>query len=189
MKFGNIMSRIGRKPIEIPTGVEIKIEGNKVTVKGPKGELSREFRPEVKIEMKDNIISTSIATEEKLSKALWGLTRVLISNMIIGVTEGFEKKLEIQGVGYKAEIQGDKINLSMGYSHPVILDIPEGLNAVVEKNIVIISGINKENVGQFAANIRKVRKPEPYKGKGIRYVGEVVRRKVGKKVAGSGEGK
>jgi len=183
------MSRIGRKPIEIPAGVEVKIEGNKITVKGAKGELSREFRPEVKIEMKDNIISISITTEDKISRALWGLTRVLISNMIIGVSEGFEKKLEIQGVGYKAEIQENKINLSMGYSHPVILEIPEGLTAVVEKNIITISGINKEEVGQFAANIRKVRKPEPYKGKGIRYVGEFVRRKVGKKVAGSGEGK
>ncbi|MFH1509764.1 MAG: 50S ribosomal protein L6 [Candidatus Nealsonbacteria bacterium] len=179
------MSRIGKKPIEIPVGVEVKLEGSKVTVKGAKGELSREFRPEVTIEMKDNIISTSITSEEKLSKALWGLTRMLISNMIVGVSEGFEKKLEIQGVGYKAEIVGNKINLSMGYSHPVNLEIPEGLAAVVDKNIITISGINKENVGQFAANIRKVRKPEPYKGKGIRYVGEYVRRKVGKKVAGT----
>lgn len=183
------MSRIGKKPIEIPAGIEVKLEGNTVTVKGAKGELSREFRPEVKIEIKDNIITTSISSEEKLSKALWGLTRVLISNMIIGVSEGFEKKLEIQGVGYKAEIQGEKINLSMGYSHPVILDIPKGLTTIVEKNIITITGINKEDVGQFAANIRKVRKPEPYKGKGIRYVGEYVRRKVGKKVAGAGEGK
>lgn len=183
------MSRIGKKPIEIPAGIEVKLEGNTVTVKGAKGELSREFRPEVKIEIKDNIITTSISSEEKLSKALWGLTRVLIFNMIIGVSEGFEKKLEIQGVGYKAEIQGEKINLSMGYSHPVILDIPKGLTTIVEKNIITITGINKEDVGQFAANIRKVRKPEPYKGKGIRYVGEYVRRKVGKKVAGAGEGK
>jgi large subunit ribosomal protein L6 len=179
------MSRIGKKPIEIPTGVEVKIEGQKVTVKGVKGELIREFRPEVKIEMKDNVILTSISSDEKLSRALWGLTRMLLFNMVKGVSEGFQKQLEIQGVGYRAELAGNVLNLNMGFSHPVNLPIPEGLTALVEKNIITISGINKEDVGQFAANIRKVRKPEPYKGKGIRYVGEYVRRKVGKKVAGT----
>lgn len=180
------MSRIGKKPIEIPAGVEVKVEGQKVTVKGPKGELVREFRPEVKIELKDKEVLTSISLDTKLAKSLWGLTRMLISNMVKGVSEGFEKKLEIQGVGYRAEVAGKDLNLNMGYSHPVKLEIPEGLTAIVEKNIITISGINKEAVGQFAANVRKVRKPEPYKGKGIRYVGEYVRRKVGKKVAAAG---
>ncbi|MFH1582583.1 MAG: 50S ribosomal protein L6 [bacterium] len=183
------MSRIGKNPIEIPAGVEVKIEGQKVVVKGPKGELSREFRPEVKIEMKDNIILTSISSEEKLAKSLWGLTRMLLFNMVSGVSEGFQKQLEIQGVGYKADISGNDLNLNIGFSHPVKLEIPEGLTTTVEKNIITISGIDKEAVGQFAANVRKVRKPEPYKGKGIRYVGEYVRRKVGKKVAGVGEAK
>jgi large subunit ribosomal protein L6 len=180
------MSRIGKKTIEIPQGVEVKLEGQSMTVKGPKGELARTFRPEVKIEIKDNVITTSISTEEKLDKSLWGLTRQLIFNMISGVSQGFEKKLEIQGVGYRAEVAGNKLNMAMGYSHPVNMDIPEGLQVSVEKNIMTVSGISKELVGQFAANIRKVRKPEPYKGKGIRYVGEVVRRKVGKKVAAAG---
>jgi len=180
------MSRIGRKTIEIPQGVEVKMEGQKVTVKGPKGELTRTFRPEVKIEVKENILTTSISTEEKLDRSLWGLTRMLIFNMVEGVSKGFIKKLEIQGVGFRMEVAGTKLNMAMGFSHPVIMDIPAGIQVLVEKNIVTISGIDKELVGQFSANVRKVREPEPYKGKGIRYVGEIVRRKVGKKVAATG---
>lgn len=185
MKYGNHMSRVGKKPIEIPTGVEVRLEGERITVKGPKGELEREFRPEVKIEIKDNNIIFSVRTETKLARALWGLSRMLLFNMIKGVVDGFEKKLEIQGVGFRAEVAGDELTLNMGFSHPVKMKIPKGINIVVEKNIISVFGIDKELVGQTAANIRKVKKPEPYKGKGIRYVGEKVRKKVGKKVAGT----
>jgi large subunit ribosomal protein L6 len=183
------MSRIGRKEIIIPQGVEVKIDGLKLTAKGQKGELTRTFRPEVKIEIKDNVITTSIKTEEKLDKSLWGLTRMLIFNMVEGVSKGFEKKLEIQGVGFRAEVAGKSLNMNLGFSHPVNMEIPEGIQVSVEKNIITISGPDKELVGQFAANIRKKREPEPYKGKGIRYVGEIVRRKVGKKVAATGAAK
>ncbi|MFA5355433.1 MAG: 50S ribosomal protein L6 [Candidatus Paceibacterota bacterium] len=183
------MSRIGRKEIIIPQGVEVKIEGLKLTAKGQKGELTRTFRPEVKIEMKDNVIATSIKTEEKLDKSLWGLTRMLIFNMVEGVSKGFEKKLEIQGVGFRAEVAGKSLNMNLGFSHPVNMEIPEGIQVSVEKNIITVSGTDKELVGQFSANIRKKREPEPYKGKGIRYVGEIIRRKVGKKVAATGAAK
>ncbi|MFH1714420.1 MAG: 50S ribosomal protein L6 [Candidatus Nealsonbacteria bacterium] len=179
------MSRIGKKIIEIPSGVELKIDGQLVLVSGPKGELKREFRPEIKIEVKDNAVSVSPLEETKLAKSLWGTTRVLIFNMIKGVTEGFEKQLEIQGIGFKAEVSGEELVLSLGFSHLVKIKIKEGINVLVEKNIIKVSGIDKELVGQFAANIRKEKKPEPYKGKGIRYLGEHVRRKVGKKVAGT----
>lgn len=180
MKYGN-MSRIGRKPILIPEGVEVKIEDNVVMVKGPKGELKREIRPEVKIEKKDNQILVVPAKETKKTRAFWGLFRTLIFNMIEGVKEGYEKKLELQGIGYKANLEGEDLLLNVGYSHPVKIKKPEGIIFSVEKNIITISGIDKELVGQTAAKIRKVRKPEPYKGKGIRYFGEEVRRKVGKK--------
>jgi large subunit ribosomal protein L6 len=183
------MSRIGKKTISVPQGVEVKVEGQKVTVKGPKGELTRTFRPEVLIEAKDSVITTSISTEEKLDKSLWGLTRMLIFNMVEGVSAGFKKQLDIQGVGFRAEVAGSKLNMALGFSHPVIMDIPEGLQIKVEKNIITVEGIDKELVGQFSANIRRKREPEPYKGKGIRYVGEVVRRKVGKKVAATGAAK
>ena len=185
MKFGKHMSRIGKKPIQIPQGVEVKIDGNKVVVKGIKGELSQEFRPEIKIETKENQILVSPQKEGRQTQALWGLTRALIANMVKGVTEGFEKKLEIQGVGYKAEIKEERLVLSVGYSHLVKIKIPEGTNIVVEKNIITVSGIDKGLVGQVAAIIRKTKPPEPYKGKGIRYVGEIVKRKVGKKAAGA----
>jgi len=183
------MSRIGKKPIQIPQGVEVKIDvskdGSKVVVKGTKGELSQEFRPEIKIEAKESQILVSPKKESRQTQALWGLTRALIANMVKGVTEGFEKKLEIQGVGYKAEVKEEELVLSIGYSHLVKIKIPEGISIAVEKNIITISGINKGSVGQIAAIIRKTRPPEPYKGKGIRYVGEIVKRKVGKKAAGS----
>lgn len=177
------MSRIGKKPILIPDGVEVKIEGQKVTVKGSKGELSYEVRPEIKVEMKQGNIFTSIQKEKKESKAFWGLARALIFNMIQGVTVGYEKKLEIQGVGFKAAIEGEELVLNVGFSHSVKVKIPKEIAVSVEKNIIIVSGINKGLVGQLAANIRKVKPPEPYKGKGIRYVGEVVRKKLGKKAA------
>jgi len=180
----NYMSRIGRKPIEILQGVTVKAEGRKVSVSGPKGELTREFRPEIKIELKDNQVLLSILKETKLAKSLWGTSRMLLSNMIEGVVKGFEKQLEIQGVGFKAEVVGEELVLSIGFSHTVKVKIPKGISIAVEKNIIKVSGADKERVGQMAANIRKVKKPEPYKGKGIRYVGEQVRRKVGKKVAG-----
>jgi len=182
------MSRIGKKPIEILTGAEIKMEGQKIRVSGPKGELIREFRPEVKIEVKDNQILVSALKETKLAKSLWGTSRMLLFNMIEGVVKGFEKQLEIQGVGFKAEVVGEEIVLNVGFSHTVNIKIPKDINITVEKNIIKVSGSDKEKVGQMAANIRKAKKPEPYKGKGIRYVGEQVRRKVGKKVAGTTAG-
>ncbi len=182
------MSRIGKKPILIPDNVEVKIEDGKVIVKGPKGEISQKIRPELKILIEDKKIQVMLQKQKvssripKLTKALWGLTRALIYNMVEGVKNGFEKKLEIQGVGYKAQGEGSNLTLNVGFSHSVVLKVPEGIMVAVEKNIITISGINKEAVGQFAAIIRKVKPPEPYKGKGIRYVGEKVRRKVGKKV-------
>lgn len=179
------MSRIGKKPIEIPEGVEVKIEKKEITIKGPKGELKREIRPEVNVELKEKELILSIKNETKKAKAFWGLTRTLLANMIEGVTKGHEKKLEIQGVGYKANLEGENLVLIVGYSHPVNIKKPEDIDFKVEKNIIIVSGQDKELVGQIAAKIRKVRKPEPYKGKGIRYVGEYVRRKVGKKAVGT----
>jgi large subunit ribosomal protein L6 len=179
------MSRIGKKPISIPEGVEVRIEGNDVAVKGPKGELQKKFRPEVKIEIKDRELSVSLLKEDNSTRALWGTTRAIIFNMVEGVSNGYEKKLEIQGVGYKANMEGDNLNLSVGFSHLVKIKQPEGIKFSIEKNIITISGIDKEAVGQIAAKIREVKKPEPYKGKGIRYVGEYVRRKAGKKVVAS----
>lgn len=177
------MSRLGKKPIEIPEGVEVKIEGQKVVIKGPKGELQREVRPEIGIEVKEGKILVSPQIETKRTKAFWGLTRTLLLNMTKGVTEGYEKKLEIEGLGFKASLEGDILVLEVGFSHSVKIKPPEGIKFSVEKNIITVSGINKELVGQIAAKIRKVKPPEPYKGKGIRYLGEVIRRKVGKKAA------
>ncbi len=182
------MSRIGKKPIEIPAGVLVQIEGRNVSVKGPKGELSREFRPEISLEQKENSILVGLRVNSKLGRSLWGLTRTLISNMIQGVTQGFERRLEIEGVGYKAALEGDSLNLIVGFSHPTKMKVPEHMTLAVEKNVIIVNGIDKEQVGQFAAKIRKVRPPEPYKGKGIHYVGEIIRRKLGKKAATSSGG-
>lgn len=179
------MSRIGKKPIEIPSGVEVKIEGRKIFVKGSKGELSIDIAPEVLVKNEDNKVVVSIERETKKAKSLWGLTRTLISNMVEGVSKGHEKKLEIQGVGYRASLEGQDLVLLVGFSHPVRVKKPEGIDFNVEKNIITISGADKELVGQIAAKIRKVRKPEPYKGKGIRYVGEFVKRKVGKRAVGA----
>ncbi len=176
------MSRIGRMPIAIPDGVTVTIaENNKVTVKGPKGTLERVLPDELKIEQKDGQIEITRPNDLKRIKALHGLTRSLINNMVIGVTDGFEKKLEVNGVGYRAQKQGKKLVLSLGYSHPVEMEDPEGIETTLDgQNLIIVKGIDKEKVGQFAAEIRDKRRPEPYKGKGIKYVDETIRRKVGK---------
>jgi len=175
------MSRIGKNPIDIPEGVQVTIEKQIVRVKGPKGELEQEIHPAIGIEQKDKQLSFTIADENyKKANAFWGLYRSLVNNIIIGVTEGFQKQLEINGVGYKASSSGKKLTLNVGYSHPVEFEMPEGIEAKVDGNIITISGINKQQVGEVAANIRKIRKPEPYKGKGIKYIDEVIIRKVGK---------
>ena len=176
------MSRIGRAPIEIPAGVTVKLgDENMVTVKGPKGELVRVCHKDMKITMEGNTLKVERPSEDKLHKSLHGLTRSLINNMVIGVTEGFSKKLEINGVGYRAAKQGKNLNLSLGFSHPVIVEPPAGIAFdTPSATEIIISGIDKEAVGAMAAKIRSYREPEPYKGKGIKYEGEHIRRKVGK---------
>ena len=176
------MSRIGRMPIAIPAGVTVSVaENNKVTVKGPKGTLERVLPAEMSIKVEGEEIIVSRPNDLKKMKSLHGLTRTLIANMVTGVTAGYEKVLEINGVGYRAAKQGKKLVLSLGYSHPVEMEDPEGLEAVVDgQNKIIVKGIDKEKVGQYAAEIRDKRRPEPYKGKGIKYADEVIRRKVGK---------
>ena len=176
------MSRIGRMPIAIPAGVTVTIaENNKVTVKGPKGTLERVLPAEMSIKEEDGQFIVTRPSDLKKMKSLHGLTRTLINNMIVGVTAGYEKKLEINGVGYRAQKQGKKLVLSLGYSHPVEMEDPEGLESTMEgQNVIIVKGIDKEKVGQYAAEIRDKRRPEPYKGKGIKYADEVIRRKVGK---------
>ena len=176
------MSRIGRLPIAVPAGVTVEItENNMVTVKGPKGTLSRTLAPEMEIKQEDGHIVVSRPNDLKRMKSLHGLTRTLIRNMVVGVTDGYTKVLEVNGVGYRAAKDGKKLNLTLGYSHPVEMMDPEGIETKVEgNNKIIVSGIDKEKVGQYAAEIREKRKPEPYKGKGIKYADEVIRRKVGK---------
>lgn len=176
------MSRIGRMPIAIPAGVTVDIaENNKVTVKGPKGTLERVIVPEMELKMEDGQLTVARPNDLKRMKSLHGLTRTLIHNMIVGVTEGYEKVLEVKGVGYRAAKQGKVLTLSLGYSHPVEMTDPEGLEAVLDgQNKIIVKGIDKEKVGQYAAEIRDKRRPEPYKGKGIKYADEHIRRKVGK---------
>jgi large subunit ribosomal protein L6 len=175
------MSRIGRRPISIPDKVTVTIDGATVTVKGPKGQLSRELVPEVTVEQADGTVQVNRRDESRIARQRHGLSRTLVANMVEGVSQGFQKRLEIQGVGYRAQVQGRNLLLNMGYSHPVTIEPPEGIQLAVENNTnVIISGIDKEAVGNIAARIRAVRPPEPYKGKGIRYAGEIVRRKVGK---------
>lgn len=175
------MSRIGRMPIAIPAGVTVEVaENNLVTVKGPKGTLSRALAPEMEIKVEGTEVIVSRPNDLKKMKSLHGLTRTLIHNMVVGVTEGYTKTLEIQGVGYRAEKSGKKLTLHLGYSHPVEMEDPEGLESKVDGMNIIVSGIDKEKVGQYAANIREKRQPEPYKGKGIRYADEHVRRLAGK---------
>ena len=175
------MSRIGKKPISIPSGVTVEVNGNVVTVKGSKGTLTRTFVPEMKITVDGTEVKVERPNDEKRNKSLHGLTRTLINNMVVGVTNGYEKTLEINGVGYKASKQGKKLNLNLGFSHPVVFDDPEGIETVVnEERVIIVKGIDKEKVGQYAAEIRGMRGPEPYKGKGIKYKDERIIRKVGK---------
>ncbi|MCD8347592.1 MAG: 50S ribosomal protein L6 [Lachnospiraceae bacterium] len=175
------MSRIGRMPVAIPAGVTVTVaEGNEVTVKGPKGTLVRVLPKEMDIKVEDGHVIVSRPNDLKKMKSLHGLTRTLIHNMVIGVSEGYAKTLEINGVGYRAAKSGKKLTLTLGYSHPVDMEDPEGIETKVDGNKIIVSGISKEKVGQYAAEIREKRKPEPYKGKGIKYADEVIRRKVGK---------
>jgi len=175
------MSRIGKKPVTLPKGVAVEIQGNTVAVKGPKGELRRTLHTEMQVALADGQVTVSRPSDEKRHKALHGLSRTLVQNMVDGVSKGFSKTLEIQGVGYKAEAKPYGVNLIVGYSHPVKYEAPKGIKISVENNTVVkIEGADKESVGQVAAELRSVRPPEPYKGKGIRYQGEQVRRKAGK---------
>jgi large subunit ribosomal protein L6 len=176
------MSRIGKQPIEIPEGIEVNIDDkNIVTVKGSKGELQEKINSNVNIEKKDKEIIVSVEdVDNKKQKSLWGLSRTLISNMIEGLIKGYEKKLEVNGVGYRVALAGKKITLNVGYSNPVDFELPENVDGSVEGNVITLSSINKQAVGQAAARIRKIRKPEPYKGKGIKYIDEVIIRKAGK---------
>ena len=175
------MSRIGRMPIAVPAGVTVDIaENNHVTVKGPKGTLERTLPEEMSIKLEDSVVTVTRPNDLKRMKSLHGLTRTLIHNMVVGVTEGYTKVLEVNGVGYRASKSGNKLTLNLGYSHPVEMADPEGIESTVEGNKITVKGIDKEKVGQFAAEIRDKRRPEPYKGKGIKYADEVIRRKVGK---------
>ncbi|KKP93193.1 MAG: 50S ribosomal protein L6 [Parcubacteria group bacterium GW2011_GWC1_38_6] len=179
------MSRIGKKIIIIPEGVDVKNSGLEVIIKGPKGELQRNIHPDMKVEIRDGQISVSPQVFTKQSNALWGLTRALLYNMVEGVTKGYERKLSIEGIGFKVVLDGSNLVLSVGLSHTVPFEAPKGITFATEKNVITVSGIDKELVSQTAANIRKISPPEPYKGKGIRYLGEVVRKKVGKKAVAS----
>jgi large subunit ribosomal protein L6 len=175
------MSRIGRLPVTVPSTVDVTIEGRRLTVKGPKGTLSRELHPDMTVAKEDGTIVVTRPTEQKTHKQLHGLTRTLVNNMVVGVTDGYRKGLEITGVGYRATLNGKKLTLNLGYSHPIEIDPPEGISFEVENPTrLAVVGIDKELVGQMAAKVRATRKPEPYKGKGVRYAGEVVRRKAGK---------
>ncbi len=175
------MSRIGRQPISVPANVTVTVaDGNLVSVKGPKGELTRQFPSTITFEREDGVITVTRPNDEGKQRALHGLSRTLLNNMVTGVTTGFTKTLEVQGVGYRAQMQGSNLQLALGFSHPVVVAPPPGISFAVEGPRVNIEGIDKERVGQVAANIRKLRPPEPYKGKGIRYSGERVRRKAGK---------
>jgi len=175
------MSRIGRLPIEVPSGVDVTIDGRTVTVRGPKGQLSRDLHPDITVAREDGSLVVSRPTEQKQHKQLHGLTRTLVNNMVVGVTTGYRKGLEITGVGYRAALVGRKLQLNLGYSHPVEIDPPDGIAFELENPTrLAVVGIDKELVGQIAARVRSTRKPEPYKGKGVRYAGERIRRKAGK---------
>lgn len=175
------MSRLGKQVAAVPSGVEVSVSDTELTVKGPKATLARPIHKDVSINVDTDGVHVTPLKKTKLSRSLWGTYAAHVKNMIHGVTEGFEKKLEIEGVGYRAEMQGRTLVLNVGYSHPVSFAVPEGLEATVEKNVITITGADKETLGQFAANVREVRAPEPYKGKGIRYQGEYIIRKQGKK--------
>jgi large subunit ribosomal protein L6 len=176
------MSRIGKLPVSIPKGITVNINKNSVLVKGPKGELQRDFPPEIGLEQEDGQITVIRNSDHRTHRARHGLTRSLLHNMVVGVSDGFKKALYIEGVGYRASVQGEQLVLSLGYSHPVVFDPPDGISFEVDKSgrELVVSGVDKEMVGEIAARIRRKRPPEPYKGKGIRYVGERIRRKAGK---------
>ena len=177
------MSRVGKKIIEVPKNVKVALAGGMVNVEGPKGKLSFKVSPRVKVEMKEGTLSFAVVSEQKNDRALWGTTRTCVANMIKGVTDGFVKELSIEGVGFKAQVQGKTLNLSLGFTHPVNFEVPEGVTVESPKPTqLFVKGNDKAAVGQFAAKIRKVYEAEPYKGKGVRYAGEVVRRKAGKTV-------
>jgi|SRR3989344_3205267 len=181
------MSKIGKKSIIIPDSVQVSLSEAVVKVKGPKGEITVAMHPKVLAMQKEKTLAVSVKNpDDRRQKALWGTFRSLLNNAVVGVTTGFEKKLEIVGVGYKAQIAGDKLTLNLGYSHPIVLVVPNGLEVKVEKNTITVSGIDKQLVGEFSALIRSKRKPEPYKGKGVKYAGEVIRRKAGKVVKAVG---
>lgn len=175
------MSRIGKQPIKILDNVEVKLDADLLTVKGPKGELKQKIHPNIDLEIKDKEILVGLKKGKEKNTAIWGTFRSLIANMIIGATKGFEKRLVFEGVGYRSSVSGNKLVLNLGYSHPIEIEAPKGIEFKVEKNTIIISGIDKQLVGEIAANIRAKRKPEPYKGKGIRYEDETIKRKAGKK--------
>ena len=179
------MSRIGKAPIAVPAGVEVKVDGNAVTVKGPKGTLTKEFKPSMSISVEDGQVKVARPDDEAMNRSLHGLTRTLIANMIEGVTNGYQKVLEINGVGYRCQKQGKDLNLNLGFSHPVVVSDTEDITIEApQPNQIIIKGIDKQKVGQFAAEVRSIRPPEPYKGKGIKYADEVIRRKEGKAAKG-----
>ena len=180
------MSRIGKRAIEIPAGTEVSVSTTEISVKGKGGTLKRAVHPAVAVTVLGKEVSVAPKDKSRLAKALWGTYAAHVRNMIAGVNTPFKKVLQIEGIGYKAEATGKNLKLMLGFSHPVLVSVPEGLTAVVEKNIVTVSGADKDEVGQFAAKVRALKKPEPYKGKGIRYQGEVVRQKEGKKAAGAG---
>lgn len=184
------MSRIGKKPVIIPNGVKVELKDRELNVSGPKGSLNMEVNPQVQVQMTEKEILIDVADKtNKKQKALWGLTRALVQNLVDGVNKGFEKKLEVNGVGFKVAATGQKLTLSLGFSHPIEMTAPNGINVAVEKNLITISGTDKQKVGQFAAEIRELKKPEPYKGKGIKYIDETIQRKAGKVVKVVGGGK
>lgn len=185
------MSRVGKKPVVIPQGVTVEQKDGSLTVKGPKGSLSLAIHPKVTVKVEGSEVLVTVGNEtNKKERALWGLFRALIQNLVDGVTKGFEKKLEVNGVGFKVALQGtNKLVMSLGFSHPVEVDVPQDLQVAVEKNVITITGADKQRVGQFAAEVRELKKPEPYKGKGIKYEGEVILRKAGKVVKVVGGGK
>ncbi len=184
------MSRIGKKPVSIPEGVKAELKENVLDVTGPKGTLNLDIHKKVLVTVNENEILTDVKNKEnKKERALWGLFRSLIQNLVEGVTKGFEKKLEVNGVGFKVAVQGNKLVLNLGFSHPIEMEIPEGLTVKAEKNNISVKGIEKQKVGQFAAEVRAKKKPEPYKGKGIKYVDEIIRRKAGKVVKAVGGAK
>jgi len=183
LKSGNYMSRLAKKPIELPAGVTASMDHKTLTITGPKGSLSKDFRSEISIKLGDSTIEVTLKGTDVFARSLLGTYASHIKNMIAGVTEGYEKKLILEGVGFKSAVSGNILDLALGFSHPVKVEIPAGITATADKNIITITGIDKETVGQFSAHVRSLKKPEPYKGKGFRYDGEVIRRKQGKKSA------